>query len=152
MPESLELRRASAADAGRILPMMRRYYDEDRYPFDPARAEAALLALLGDERLGEAWLALDRDAPLGYVVLCLGWSLEHQGRDAFVDELFVEPAARGHGVGRRLMHLAVERCRALGVRSLHLEVERTNAKAQALYASLGFRGTDRVLMSKRLAP
>jgi len=147
-----EFRRATAADAQRILPMMRAYYGEEGYPFDPERARAALLGLVADPGLGEAWLALERDAPVGYVVVCFGWSLEHQGRDAFVDELFVEAAARGRGVGRRLMDLAIERCRAGAVRSLHLEVERANTKAQALYASLGFRGTDRVLMSKRLDP
>jgi ribosomal protein S18 acetylase RimI-like enzyme len=147
---SLELRRAGAADADRVLPMMRAYYDQDGYPFHAERARAALLGLLSHETLGEVWLVEDGPDAVGYVVVCLGWSLEYQGRDAFVDELFVEPAARGQGLGRRLMDLAIERCRALGVRTLHLEVERENTKAQALYRSLGFADNDRRLMSKRL--
>lgn len=145
-------RRAGPEHADAILPMMQAYYAEDGYAFDPERSRAALLGLLADARLGEAWLAVEDERALGYVVVCLGWSLEHRGRDAFIDELFVVPEARRRGLGRRLMALAIERCRALGVRALHLEVERANTKAQALYRDLGFADTERRLMSKRLDP
>jgi ribosomal protein S18 acetylase RimI-like enzyme len=144
-------RRAGLPDAEAVLGHMRTYYAEDGYPFDPARANAALQGLLEDERLGEVWLACDGSGrALGYVVICLGWSLEYQGRDAFIDEVFVEPAARGKGLGRALVDHAIERCRALGVQALHLEVERTKAKTQDLYRSLGFADNDRRLMSKKL--
>lgn len=145
-----DFRRAGPEHAAAILPMMRAYYAEDGYAFDDERSRAALLGLLADERLGEVWLAMEADRAVGYVVLCLGWSLEYRGRDAFIDEIFVAPDARRRGLGRRLMELAVDRCRALEVRALHLEVEGVNAKAHALYRSLGFKDNDRRLMSKRL--
>ncbi len=129
---------------------MRAYYTEDEYPYDAERARAALTVLLEDGRLGEVWLAAEGGAAVGYVVICLGWSLEHQGRDAFVDEVFVHRAARGRGLGRRLVDHAIERCRGLGVKALHLEVERAKDRTQALYRSLGFRETERRLMTLKL--
>lgn len=151
MSSAAPLRRASTDDAPRLLALMRAYYAEDGYPFDPERARAAVVALLEDERLGEIWLAAEEASLLGYVVICLGWSLEYQGRDAFVDEVFVDRSARGCGLGRRLVDHAIARCRALGVQALHLEVERAKDRTQALYWSLGFRDTDRRLMTLKLA-
>ncbi|HET7292465.1 MAG TPA: GNAT family N-acetyltransferase [Vicinamibacteria bacterium] len=151
MPSAPSLRRAAPEDAGGLLELMRAYYAEDAYPFDEVRSPAALMALLEDDRLGEVWLAAEGELPLGYVVICFGWSLEYRGRDAFVDEVFVERSARGRGLGRALVDHAIRRCRALGVRALHLEVERSKERTQALYRSLGFRDNDRRLMTLRLA-
>src|SRR5262245_4865017 len=150
LPKPPSLRRASPEDAPALLDLMRAYYSEDAYPFDASASRAALRALLEDERLGEVWLAAENRAPIGYVVICLGWSLEYRGRDAFVDEVFVERSVRGRGLGRRLVDLAIARCRALGVRALHLEVERTKQRTHSLYRSLGFEDNDRRLMTLKL--
>jgi diamine N-acetyltransferase len=87
---------------------------------------------------------------VGYLVAVWGYSLEWHGRDAFVDELFVEPGRRGRGIGSRALELAQEECRRAGIRALHLEVERPNTRAQELYRRMGFRDHDRYLMTKVL--
>lgn len=51
--------------------------------------------------------------------------------------LAVEPAARGHGLGRRLLDRFAEDARARGARQLFLEMRRDNP-AEALYRSFGF--------------
>jgi ribosomal protein S18 acetylase RimI-like enzyme len=86
------------------------------------------------------------------VVLTLGYSLEFGGRDAFVDELYVQPAYRGLGVGRQALAVLEKACRELGVRALHLEVGRTNLRAQALYKAAGFVDRGHFLLTKRLTP
>lgn len=56
-----------------------------------------------------------------------------------LNDLFVDPAARRHGVARALMHAvsaAARRARAVYV---ELATQRTNRKAQALYAGQGYR-------------
>jgi ribosomal protein S18 acetylase RimI-like enzyme len=83
-------------------------------------------------------------------VLCFGWSLEWGGRDAFVDELYLEPDARGRGLGRAALRALVEEARAAGVVALHLEVDDTNTAGQALYRSEGFSGRARQLLTRRL--
>lgn len=62
--------------------------------------------------------------------------LRHKGK---VQGMYVVPAARGTGLGRRLLLDLVERVRALdGMESLTLTVTHSNESARQLYLSAGF--------------
>jgi len=52
--------------------------------------------------------------------------------------LAVDPSWQGHGVGRRLLHEAVDEARRRGARKLSLRVLGTNAVARRLYEADGF--------------
>jgi ribosomal protein S18 acetylase RimI-like enzyme len=143
-------RLASVSDTATLLELMREYYTFDHLSFDEGAARPALEALLANDSFGRAWLIEGGGATLGYVVLALGYSLEYHGRDAFVDELYIREAYRGHGLGRRALALLEATCRELGVQTLHLEVERTNTTAQEVYRRAGYQDHDRYLMSKRI--
>jgi ribosomal-protein-alanine N-acetyltransferase len=60
------------------------------------------------------------------------------GGEAEILTLAVAPAARGQGLGRRLLQAAVARARELGAKTMFLEVGTENPAALALYAGLGF--------------
>jgi ribosomal protein S18 acetylase RimI-like enzyme len=143
-----EFQRATRGDAEELLPLMRGLYEHESLPLDERAARDALERLLADERLGGVWLVKSGDETLGYLVLTFGYSLEFRGRDAFLDELYLRPEARGRGAGRKALEFVEGVCRALGVRALHLEVERANTGAQALYRKYGFLDHDRYLMTK----
>jgi ribosomal protein S18 acetylase RimI-like enzyme len=141
---------------------------------DDATALAAVAALLADPALGRAWLIRSKssanaagtgdtgvtgdarhaaeaaDRPVGYAVLTFVHSIEFGGRCGFVDELYVEPAARGLGVGRRALALVTTAAADLGVRVLLLEVSPENERAAKLYAAAGFGPRKYKLMAKRL--
>jgi len=51
----------------------------------------------------------------------------------YLEDLWVEPAARGAGVGRRLIEALVERGRARGWRRLYWHTEADNEAARRLY-------------------
>jgi ribosomal protein S18 acetylase RimI-like enzyme len=53
--------------------------------------------------------------------------------------LFVRPAYRGLGLGRRLTEAAIELAREAGMQRLRLDTTPEMATAQGLYESLGFR-------------
>lgn len=53
-------------------------------------------------------------------------------------EIAVDPAARGRGIGRRLVAAGLHAARPLGASQAFLQVEAANAPARALYRSLGF--------------
>ncbi len=145
-----QFRPASDRDVDAIIDMMRGYYAEDDYPFSESDARRAVIALIGDESLGRLWSIQDRARVIGYLAVTLGYSLEYRGRDAFIDELFIETESRGMGLGREAMEIAEAYCREHGVKALHLEVERHRQSAYELYRRTGFEDHDRYLMTKLL--
>jgi putative acetyltransferase len=54
-------------------------------------------------------------------------------------KMAVAPAARRHGIGRRLMTAAIEKAEGLGATRLYLESNAILPGAVALYESMGFR-------------
>lgn len=146
-----KLRPATLDDGDRLVELMGEFYAESAYPLNRGRAAAAFAALLADPQLGYVWLIRNDSQDVGYVVLTLGFSMEYGGRDAFLDDLFVRPAARGQGLGSAAIAEVRTACEALGVRALHLEVGEENIAAQMFYHRAGFAGTDRRLLTLRLA-
>jgi ribosomal protein S18 acetylase RimI-like enzyme len=101
--------------------------------------ERALLPLLTPTSLfGRIWLILASDIAVGYIALCFGYTIEFAGRDAFIDEFFIQEEARGRGIGSQVLAFVKQAATQLGIAALHLEVARTNEKARHLYAKAGF--------------
>jgi diamine N-acetyltransferase len=146
-----QFRLAGESDVGTLLRFMREYYAFDGHGFDEPKAHVALIALLRDANLGRAWLILDGAGPVGYIVLCFGYSLEWLGRDAFVDEFYMLEEYRRRGWGRKTMEFVEEAARAAGVRTLHLEVVRHNTVALEVYRKLGFAEHQSRFLSKWIA-
>ncbi|HKY60956.1 MAG TPA: GNAT family N-acetyltransferase [Gemmatimonadota bacterium] len=146
------IRLARPDDLELVTLLMGEFYVESGYPLDHQLASAALAQLIEDRELGRLWLILDAGNPVGYIAVTFGFSLEYYGRDAFIDDLFIQLSSRGRRLGTRVLEAIELECRMLGIRALHLEVGRTNQAALALYRSQGFRDNDRQLLSKHLAP
>jgi ribosomal protein S18 acetylase RimI-like enzyme len=142
---------AGPADLGELLPMLERFDASQGYRFDAALARRALGELLAKPELGRVYRILAAGETAGYAALTFGFSLEWGGRDAFLDEIYLEPGWRGRGLGRAALRALIEEARAAGVRALHLEVEAGNAAGQALYRAEGFAGGERQLLSRRLS-
>lgn len=74
-----------------------------------------------------------------------------------ITDLYVTPAARGHGLASRLTARLVERLRDLGLDTVQLEVVATNNAARAIYARWGFKEQELTLavpldtLARRLA-
>src|SRR5947209_7913494 len=145
-----QFRIAKDTDIDTLLVFTRQFYAIDQYPFDELIARTALTDMVHDSSLGRVWLIYNRDKAVGYLVITFGYSLEYHGRDAFIDELFIEASYRHQGIGTKVMEFALEACRELGVHALHLDVERTNIAGQALYRKFGFEDSDRYLLTRRL--
>jgi ribosomal protein S18 acetylase RimI-like enzyme len=145
-------RPATKNDEAHLLRMMRNLAEQEpgAYYFDEPVVRRVLHEFLANPDLGGAWIFLEGATPAGYIVLTLGYSFEYQGRDAFVDELYVEPQYRRRGIARRAMQLVEERAREMGVQAIHLEVDHGNDPALELYRGTGYADHDRYLITKWL--
>ena len=94
---------AAPPEAGRLVAAVRRFHGESGREIDPAQA-MAVHALCSDPSLGRAWLLADgRGLDIGYALAYWRHSIDHGGRVAALDDLWLEPGLRGRGLGRRLM-------------------------------------------------
>lgn len=71
---------------------------------------------------------VEPEVPIFWVPEC-GW----------VHDVFVEPWARGRGLGRALVRGAVERFGAMGVKQMRLHTAMFNEEARGVFAAEGFR-------------
>ncbi len=143
-------RLVTIADLTVLLELVQVFHENESLPFNETIDRDVLRHFLTDASLGQAWFIQQEDEVIGYIILTLGFSLEYRGRDAFVDEFYLQPQYRGQGIGTQMLAFAEEACRVLGVQALHLEVDFENLKAQRLYGRVGYQRKDRFLMTKDL--
>jgi ribosomal protein S18 acetylase RimI-like enzyme len=97
-----------------------------RFPLDDVRS---------DERpWSHGFVAEDGGACIGFAAA----GLEPWNRRLVLWHLYVQPSARGRGVGRQLVERVVELARELGARHLWLETSNLNGPGVAAYRALGF--------------
>lgn len=142
---------ATQDDLELLLSLMRQMQSDDPWaePFSEPVVRASLLDLLANPGFGLAYLAWEGPRPVAYLVICFDYSLEYQGKGAWIDELFVEPGHRGQGIGSQLLDLAERASFEHHAHFLHLEVTHGNLAIE-LYRRRGFVDHQRYLMTKRL--
>jgi GNAT superfamily N-acetyltransferase len=125
-----------AADVTRLLVAFRDWYGSSQ----PAAEEmgASVARLLADADTEFLLGSVASGAPAsGVCQLRYRHSAWTTAPDCWLEDLFVEDRARGHGVGRALTLAAIERARARGARRIELDTNEDNP-AVALYESAGF--------------
>jgi len=122
-----------------------RLFDAYRVFYRQSSDVAAARTFIGERfrrRDSVIFLAYAGDEPAGFVQLYPSLSSVSMRPIWILNDLFVAQAARGAGVGRRLMDRAREFAVASGALRLELTTERTNATAQRLYQACGYARDD----------
>ena len=140
---------AKTDDLDRIMRLVADYHGEEGIDQSEDTRRAAILPLLEGSPHGVIYLMGPARAPIGYVVVCFGWSIEFGGMDGFVDEIYVRPAVRGRGIGTEVLHTLPKALAKAGMKAIHLEVGNENPRARKLYEKLGFRAREGYAMMTR---
>jgi ribosomal protein S18 acetylase RimI-like enzyme len=130
------IRLASAADApafGRLLHTFNTEYGEPTPEADVIAERAAPLIASG-----EVTVLFAGNGPDGFAELRFRPSLYTGALDAYLEELYVVPVRRGHGLGRALLEAAMEHARERGAARIDLGTSEDDVAALALYESAGF--------------
>jgi len=138
--EAMDIRAARSADIPQLLALIRRYWDfEGIEGFSALRIELVLKELLAPPAArGAIWVAESHGALVGYLIVVLLMSVEHQGLMGEIDELFLLPEARSRGTGSQLLAAAEADLARRGCVRLQLQLRTGNARARSFYERLGF--------------
>lgn len=175
------MRRARVGDLDAIMRLERATFTDDAWPEEAMRRELEsphgyylvavddeLAARVAPDAAGDASDAGEavHDEPdaawpplLGYA----GLLAPAGGDQGDIQTIAVDPAARGIGLGRGLMHALITESRRRGIAQLFLEVRADNPIARSLYESLGFaeigvrrgyyrHGVDAIMMQLAVPP
>jgi ribosomal protein S18 acetylase RimI-like enzyme len=131
---------AQPGEAGQVARLLLAFRDwfESEQPSE--QSMAASVALLLEDPATEYLLAsaADRERPSGICQLRFRHSVWTGTPDCWLEDLYVEAAARGRGLGTSLLRFAFERAGARGARRIELDTNEQNTTAIALYEALGF--------------
>ena len=148
---SAALKLAQPEDLDRVVALVTAFHAETGISQDDAARRTGLAPLLDGIPHGAVYLIGPSRAPIGYVIVTFGWSVEFGGLDGFIDEIYVRPAVRGRGIASEVLISLPAALAEAGLKALHLEVDRADDPSQRLYARAGFKLRDRfALMSRRL--
>jgi ribosomal protein S18 acetylase RimI-like enzyme len=150
MVMDINIKKASKSEIGEILILVKGLYDNNYIPFVEDKVQSALEKLLDNESLGHVWTVYDNDAIVGYCIVSLIYSLEHEGRIAIIDEMYIKKSHRNQGYGKAILDTIEDFCREQGVHTVVLEVEKHNINAQVFFQIKGFQKMDRLTMIKNI--
>jgi predicted N-acetyltransferase YhbS len=130
----VRIRAAEVGDAEAVFGMLTRFamsYTPERAAFD-----RSFPALIGEKR-ALLHVAVEGGELVGYVMAAAFDALFANGPVVQIEELFVEGAERGRGIGGELVEAATEWARSIGAR----EVTVPTRRAGPYYERLGFEET-----------
>lgn len=130
---------AGFKEKGSVFELLLAQFEEHRIPIAPAELRKAIAGPLRDAGRGLFLLALVNDEAVGVAYLTFTWTLEHGGRSAWLEELYVKPEHRQGGVGQALLNAVCRMAKEQGCAAVDLEVEASQARAEHLYQRAGFR-------------
>lgn len=125
------------------------FHAEQGITLPAEQRRAGIEPLLSGIPHGAAYLIGPARAPIGYMIITFGWSLEFGGLDGFIDEIYVRPGVRGRGIASETLQALPRALAGAGLKALHLEVSRDAENTQKLYAKAGFSArSDYMLMTR----
>ncbi len=144
---------AGEEDLDDLLPLLRGYCDF----YDVAVTDAQLLAisraLIADpQREGVQLIARDDRTAVGFATLYWTWTTTRGGRLGVMNDLYVDPAARGRGVADALILACRARAAAHGAVDLEWQTALDNHRAQAVYDRVGGQRSQWLTYSLEITP
>lgn len=139
-PRVVRVRTATPDDAPRIAELLHAFNTE----FDSETPGVEVLtrrlrALLAGP---STFAVLGGEPAVGVALVTVRPNVWSDGPVALLDEMYVDPAERGGGLGSEILRGMVEACQRLGVAEIEINVDESDADAMRFYERHGFRGAD----------
>jgi len=137
LAEGIEIRPAREAELEELLPLMRAYCEFYETPPNDDGLRVMARTLIADPTQGAMFVARDEGRAVGFATLDWKWSSLKAARIGYLEDLFVDPEARGRGIADALIEICAERCRELGMPAMAWQTAPENRRAQQVYNRTG---------------
>ncbi len=137
LAEGVEVRPALEDEIDDLMPLMRAYcafYESD--PPDEG-VIGMLRTLITDPAQGDVFIARQEGKAVGVATLDWKWSSLKGARIGYLEDLYVDPEARGSGIADALIQICADRCRELGMPAMEWLTAPDNLRAQSVYDRTG---------------
>jgi GNAT superfamily N-acetyltransferase len=144
-----EIRAATRADVPAILQLIRALADYEKLLDQVVATEASIDAsLFGARPYAEALLAWREGRAVGFALFFHNYSTFLGRPGIYLEDLFVQPEARGHGVGRALLARVAQLAVARDCGRLEWAVLDWNQPAIEFYRHIGARPLDEWVVNR----
>lgn len=135
----MPVREATAEDLPAVLPLIRAYADfyESEPTDEGIEAMARSVIALPEDQAFLLVATGAGDRVVGFAACCWKWSSLRGARVVVLDDLFVEPAARGAGHADALIEAVAAVARRHGAAAVTWLTATDNHRAQAVYKRVG---------------
>ena len=135
---SLTIRPAVTSDASLVLSLVRELAEYERLLHEVEATEGMIAAALFSQVPKVfADIAEWKGEPAGLALWFYNYSTFRGRHGLYLEDLFVRPALRGHGIGKALLRELARRCVTEGLARLEWSVLDWNAPSIGFYKSLG---------------
>lgn len=135
-PVSIDISYARAQDKADWLPLWRAYLDFYQNPLPEEVTDSTFGRFLDPREPMVLLLAREGRDVLGFVTLVMHRSTWARTYYVYLEDLFVSEAARGKGVGRRLIEAVIEHARSRDCERVYWVTHAHNETARKLYDKL----------------
>jgi GNAT superfamily N-acetyltransferase len=137
LAEGVEIRPARTDEIEEMLPLIRAYCEF--YEAEPRDQGLRVMfrTLITDSSQGAVFIARDDGRAVGFATLDWKWSSLKAARMGYLEDLFVDPEARGKGIADALIEACANRCRELGMPAMAWQTAPDNHRAQQVYNRTG---------------
>ncbi|HEY6638562.1 MAG TPA: GNAT family N-acetyltransferase [Solirubrobacterales bacterium] len=135
--EGVEIRPARTDEIEEMLPMIRAYCEFYETEPNDEGLRSMFETLISEPSQGAVFIARDGGKAVGFATLDWKWSSLKAARIGYLEDLFVDPEARGRGIADALIEVCAERCRELGMPALEWLTAPDNHRAQKVYDRTG---------------
>ncbi len=133
----IEIRPARTDEIEEMLPLIRAYCEFYETEPDDDGLRRMFETLITEPSQGAVFIARDDGRAVAFATLDWKWSSLKAARLGYLEDLFVDPEARGRGIADALIQVCADRCRELGMTAMQWLTAPDNHRAQKVYNRAG---------------
>jgi GNAT superfamily N-acetyltransferase len=137
LAEGVEIRPARTEEIEEMMPLIRAYCEFYETEPNDEGIRTMFETLITDPSEGAVFIARVDGKAVGFATLDWKWSSLKGAKIGYLEDLFVDPDARGKGIADALIELCAGRCRELGMPAMSWQTAPDNHRAQQVYNRTG---------------